>query len=118
MVTICRADLCLHIGLCAYIGLVGNHASANPYQIMTRILDQYHLDNMLEALRGAVRPGVLSFQIDADTVHVSGAKNGKFVLRAIRKNATHWIISHPEALFSPVVPQSMDELYASEFPRK
>lgn len=67
---------------------------------MTRILEKHHLDDMLQALRGAVRPGVLHFEIDADTVHVSGASNGKFVLRAIRKNSTHWIISHPEALFS------------------
>ena len=100
MVTIIRVDLCVHIGLGAYIGLVGNHADATPYQIMTRILEKYHLDEMLQSLRGAVRPGVLSFQIDADIVQVSGAKNGKFVLRAIRKNDTHWIISHPETLFS------------------
>ena len=85
---------------------------------MTRILEKHHLDDMLQSLRGAVRPGVLSFQIDADTVQVSGAKNGTFVLRAIRKNDTHWIISHPESLFSPVVSEPMDALFAGEFPRK
>lgn len=67
---------------------------------MTRILEKYHLDSMLQSLREATRPGALSFQIEDDTVMVSGAKTGKFVLRAIRKNSTHWIISHPETLFS------------------
>ena len=28
MVTIIRVDLCVHIGLCGYIGLVGNHAES------------------------------------------------------------------------------------------
>lgn len=97
--------LCLYINvdaldLSAY-SVVSSIPATQPHiKTMTRILEKHHLDDMLQSLRGAVRPGVLSFQIDDDTVQVSGAKSGKFVLRAIRKNSTHWIISHPEALFS------------------
>lgn len=100
MVTILFVYWSLHIGACVYTGLVVNDGDATLYHIMTRILEKYHLDDMVHALRVSCRPGTLQFQIEEDTVMVSGARTGKFVLRAIRKNSTHWIISHPEALFS------------------